>query len=161
MNEEGKKPWDNCGSSLFSVGKGGGDTWKVARARQGLACSGSAAEANLPKPQPHPHASAVYWKDGHSHCPTSPKRLRGRAISPKAPRPQTWIAAEPNRRRPDRSEIGPYLGGPRAASGGAKKPTVSDDVTTAENSEEPFVLQARNTAAGWNKNPPGRTGSRL
>ena len=33
----------------------------------------------------------------------SPEHLRGKAISPKAPRPQTWTAAEPNR-----SEIGPY-----------------------------------------------------
>ena len=28
--------------------------------------------------------------------PTSPKHLRGRAISPKAPRPQTWTTAEPS-----------------------------------------------------------------
>ena len=47
----------------------------VAQARQGLACSGSAAEANLPKK------------------PTSPQHLRGRVISPKAPRPQTQTAA--------------------------------------------------------------------
>ena len=38
-----------------------------------------------------------------------PGHLRGKAISPKAPRPQTWTTAEP-----DRSEIGPYLGSLRA-----------------------------------------------
>ena len=43
----------------------------------------------------------------------SPKHLRGRAISPKAPRPQTRTTAEP-----DRSEIGPYLGSSRAAPWG-------------------------------------------
>ena len=32
---------------------------------------------------------------------------------------------EPDRRRPDRSEIGPYLGGPRATSGWPKKPSLS------------------------------------
>ena len=37
--------------------------------------------------------------------PTSPKHLRGRAIYPKAPPPQTWTVTET-----DRSEIGPYLG---------------------------------------------------
>ena len=36
---------------------------------------------------------------------TSPMHLRGGAISPKAPRPQTWNIAEQAR-----SEIGPYLG---------------------------------------------------
>ena len=41
----------------------------------------------------------------------SPEHLRGKAISPKAPRPQTRTAAEP-----DRSEIGPYLGGLRSIS---------------------------------------------
>ena len=78
---------------------------------------------------------------------TSPKHLRGRAISPKAPRPQTWTVTETDRSEigpylgawsahADRSEIGPYLGawwahmdcseigpyqgGPRAASGGQK-----------------------------------------
>ena len=45
-----------------------------------------------------------------------PGHLRGKAISPKAPRPQTWTAAGP-----DRSEIGPYLGSPRTTSGWPKK----------------------------------------
>ena len=47
--------------------------------------------------------------------PTSPKHFRGRAISPKAPRPQTRTALE----------MGPYPEGPRAASGG-QKPTPRD-----------------------------------
>ena len=90
----------------------------VARARQGLACSGSAAEANLPKK------------------PTSPTHFRGRAISPKAPRRHTRTATETDYRRggplgdrslpqkligmsagADRSEIDPYLGGCLGPSG--------------------------------------------
>ncbi len=48
---------------------------------------------------------------------TSPKNLRGGAISSKAPRLQTWNTADT-----DRSEIGPYLRGLRATSGWPKNP---------------------------------------
>jgi hypothetical protein len=44
---------------MMRIGDNGGDTWKVARARQGLACSGSAAETNLQKNLPHPSTSEV------------------------------------------------------------------------------------------------------
>jgi hypothetical protein len=47
--------------------------------------------------------------------PTSPTHLRGRAISPKAPRPQSRTAANAHL-----SETGFYPGGPRAASGRPK-----------------------------------------
>ncbi len=63
---------------------------------------------------------------------TSPMHLRGGAISPKAPRLRAWNATDTDQRKdgppqawnaseqdmstaPDRSEIGPYLGGLRAA----------------------------------------------
>ena len=47
------------GQKMMRVGDNGGDPWKVARARQGLACSGSAAETNLQKNLPHPSTSEV------------------------------------------------------------------------------------------------------
>ena len=65
-------------------------------------------------------------RKGVATNPTSSKHLRERAISPKAPRPQSWAAANV-----DLSEIGSYPGGPRAASWG-QKPIVSDGVKTDE-----------------------------
>ena len=50
--------------------------------------------------------------------PTSPKHFRGRAISPKAPRPQTRTALE----------MGPYPGGPRATSGEPKTNSAEPDL---------------------------------
>jgi len=44
---------------MMRIGDNGGDPWKVARARQGLACSGSAAETNLQKNLPHPSTSEI------------------------------------------------------------------------------------------------------
>jgi hypothetical protein len=52
--------------------------------------------------------------------------LRGRAISPKAPRPQKRTVAEPNR-----PKICLYLGSPPAASGGPKT-TFSDGLKITE-----------------------------
>ena len=86
-----------------------------------------------------------------------PEQLRGRVVSPKAPRPQTRPTAEPAHRRHGtpqtrpiadtahrrhgtpqrrarwgwRERLGPYRGGHRAASRG-QKPTVSDGVKTNE-----------------------------
>jgi hypothetical protein len=60
-----------------------------------------------------PRKSSVYIRITEKS--TSPKHLRGRAISPKAPRPQSRTAANAYL-----SETGSYLGGLRAASGRAK-----------------------------------------
>ena len=71
-----------------------------------------------------PRKSSDYIRGAEKN--TSPKHLRGKAISPKAPRPQTRTTADMDHRRDqtaadtDRSEIGPYLGGPRTTSGGQK-----------------------------------------
>ena len=54
-------------------------------------------------------------RKGTATNPTSPKHLRGRAISPKAPRPQSRTAANAHL-----SVTGSYPGGPRAATGRAK-----------------------------------------
>jgi len=59
-----------------------------------------------------PRKSSGYIQ-GFYHKLSLAWHLRGKAISPKAPRPQTWTTAEP-----DRSEIGPYLGSLRTTSRG-------------------------------------------
>ena len=55
-------------------------------------------------PIPRSRGTGEWWE------PTSPKHFRGRAISPKAPRPQTRTALE----------MGPHPGAPQAASGEPK-----------------------------------------
>jgi hypothetical protein len=90
------------GQKMMRIGDNGGDPWKVARARQGLACSGSAAETNLQKNLPHPSTSEVG------------RFLRKRLVRRHGPRRDRSAADT------DRSEIGPYLGSPRTTSGWPK-----------------------------------------
>ena len=63
-------------------------------------------------PIPRSRGTGEWWD------PTSPKHFRGRAISPKAPRPQTRTALE----------MGPYPEGPRAASGEPKTNSAEPDL---------------------------------
>ena len=99
--------WRYAGSVLRSLSRlwGGGAFALCARV------FGDRLQGSL---QPDPAAAGTdEWWD-----PTSPKHFRGRAISPKAPRPQTRTALE----------MGPHPGAPQAASGEPKTNSAEPDL---------------------------------
>ena len=72
-------------------------TWRILRKHQRLRCQ-TAAGPDRSEIGPY-LGSLRATSRGVTINSALPGHLRGKAISPKAPRPQTWTTAEPDRRR--------------------------------------------------------------